>query len=306
MKQSDGEEKLIIAISSSALFDLSEGHRIYLNEGISAYEDYQQANEDIPLAPGDAFTFVNKVLKLNEMLNNSFAEVILLSRNSSHTGLRIFNSIEHHGLNIMRAAFCGGMLPYRYIKAFKCHLFLSTHQEDVSHALSQGVAAARLFPSSAHQYEKDNQLRIAFDGDAVIFSDQSEQIFQDRGLKAFTENERREAKLPLSGGPFKAFLSQLHTIQNKYGDLEESPIRIGLITARCAPAHERVIRTLRAWGIKLDETLFLGSLDKMDFLSAFQADIFFDDQEYNCEKAAKSVTTCHVPYGINNSQNKNG
>jgi len=225
-------------------------------------------------------------------------EVILLSRNSADTGLRVFNSIEHHGLSITRAAFTGGQSPYRYVPAFGAHLFLSASPEDVRDALDAGCAAATIIPSGAEQNDSQS-LHIAFDGDAVIFSDEAERVYKEKGLAAFTASERAAAKEPLSGGPFKNFLAALHRIQASCPE-DGSLIRTSLITARSAPAHERVIRTLRAWNIRIDEALFLGGLDKGVFLKAFGADIFFDDQQGHCESASRHVATGHVPHGVAN------
>lgn len=291
--------KLVIAISSRALFDLSESHEVYETHGLKAYAEYQIEHENEPLAKGEAFQLVEKLLKINSLLSDApRVEVILLSRNSADTGLRIFNSIQHYGLSITRAAFCGGESPYRYVSSFGCHLFLSTHPEDVRQALDSGFAAATILPGKAQQKEGE-QLRIAFDGDAVLFSDEAEQIYQRDGLEAFTESERAAANLPLKGGPFKIFLSALQSIQAEFSE-GDCPIRTALITARSAPAHERVIRTLRAWNVRLDESIFLGGLNKGEFLRAFQADVFFDDQEGHCESAREHVATGHVPNGIKN------
>lgn len=291
--------KLVLAISSRALFDLSDSHSVFEAEGLEAYSRHQIEHENDVLKPGDAFYIVKKLLRLNELLDGEpRVEVILLSRNSGDTGLRVFNSIEHYGLSISRAAFCGGESPYRYVSAFGCHLFLSTHADDVRHALDHGIAAATLMPSQAVA-EHGDQLRFAFDGDAVLFSDESERIYKQQGLQAFAANERAEAKTPLSGGPFKAFLSALQSLQKEFGD-DQMPIRTALVTARSAPAHERVIRTLRAWDVRLDESLFLGGLDKGAFLKAYGADVFFDDQKSHCESARSHVATGHVPHGIAN------
>ena len=206
--------KLVIAISSTALFDMRESHDIYEAEGVTAYAAYQREHEDDILAPGEAFPLVTKLLRINEKLGGEpRVEVILLSRNSADTGLRVFNSIAHHGLNITRAAFSGGKSPYRYVSAFACHLFLSTHAEDVRSALDSGMAAATLLPSqSGSSSASDAELRFAFDGDAVLFSDASERIFKERGLDAFTENEKASARMPMDPGPFKNFLQTLHSL----------------------------------------------------------------------------------------------
>jgi 5'-nucleotidase len=293
----EGKAPLIVALSSRTLFDLDESNRVFEEEGVEAYRQYQIAREDEPLEPGVAFPLVQKLSRLNAQLPGRI-EVILLSRNAADTGLRVFNSIQHHGLAIERAAFCGGESPYRYMEAFGCDLFLSTVAEDVRHALATGVAAATLLPSKA-QSGVDDVLRLAFDGDAVLFSDEAEQVFKREGLEAFRSSERDAAKRPLQGGPFKAFLAAVHRIQQEFSP-DACPIRTALVTARSAPAHERVIRTLRAWDIRLDESLFLGGWSKGAFLKAFGADIFFDDQALHCESARDHVAAGHVPHGIAN------
>ena len=294
------DDKLVIAISSRALFNLDDSHQVYQNEGLQAYSDYQVAREDQPLEPGEAFPLVHKLLRLNQLLGGEQqVEVVLLSRNSADTGLRVFNSIEHYKLSINRAAFCGGESPWRYINAFGCHLFLSSEAEDVRNALDCGVAAATLV-SGARPDTGSDQLRFAFDGDAVLFSDEAERVYKSQGLEAFTASEKAAAHQPLAGGPFKPFLSALHRLQQAF-PATEAPIRTALVTARSAPAHERVIRTLRAWNIRIDESIFLGGLNKTDFLRAYQADVFFDDQQTHCESASPHIATGHVPHGVANS-----
>lgn len=290
---------LVIALSSTALFDMRESHSIYENEGVAAYAEYQRQREDDILPPGEAFPLATKLLRINEKLGGDpRVEIILLSRNSADTGLRVFNSIAHYGLNITRAAFSGGNSPYRYVSAFACHLFLSTHADDVRSALDNGMAAATLLPSQSGPSESD-ELRFAFDGDAVLFSDASERIFKERGLDAFTANEKAAAHEPMDPGPFKSFLQALHALQSEF-PADECPIRTALVTARAAPAHERVVRTLREWDIRIDESLFLGGLSKGDFLNSFGADVFFDDQQTHCTSASEYVATGHVPHGVAN------
>ncbi len=294
-------QKLVIAISSTALFDMRESHRVYMEEGVDAYAAYQRAHEDDVLAPGEAFPLAKKLLRINENLGGEpRVEIVLLSRNSADSGLRVFNSIAHHQLAITRAAFSGGGSPYQYVAAFGCHLFLSTNGEDVRNALANGVAAATLLPSGIQRQSHD-ELRFAFDGDAVLFSDASERIFKEQGLSAFTENEKLAAHQPLDPGPFKNFLQALHGLQAEFG-VEHCPIRTALVTARAAPAHERVVRTLREWNVRLDESLFLGGLDKGDFLKSFGADVFFDDQQSHCDNASPHVAAGHVPHGVANER----
>ncbi len=290
-------DKLVVAISSRALFDLTESHRVYTEAGVDAYHRYQIEHEEQMLGPGPAFVLVNKLLRLNRA-DKQYVEVILLSRNSADTGLRVMNSIHHHGLDITRAAFTKGEPTSRYVPAFGAHLFLSADTEDVKRVLNEGYAAATIVSSVVGKNESD-ELRIAFDGDAVLFSDEAERVYQESGLAAFSKSETDAALRPLSGGPFKEFLAGLHRIQSDFSD-GASPIRTALVTARSAPAHERVIRTLRAWNIRIDEALFLGGLDKGEFLRAFGADIFFDDQRTHVESASKHVATGHVPHGIAN------
>ncbi len=302
MTSSAEQPRLVVAISSRALFDLDESHQVFESQGMDAYWEYQIAHEDDVLEPGVAFALTRKLLGLNQLLGSQGqVEVILLSRNSTDTGLRVFNSIEHHGLDISRAAFTGGSSPYRYASAFGAHLFLSAHPDDVRLALDNGLAAATILPARApRESTASGQLRIAFDGDAVLFSDEAERVYRQHGLQVFSASEKASARKPLSGGPFKGFLSALHHLQARL-PVEDSPLRTALITARGAPAHERVIRTLRDWQIRIDEGLFLGGQDKGAFLKAFGADIFFDDQQSHCTSANAHVPTGHVPHGVVNS-----
>jgi len=294
-----GDDRLVVAISARALFDLSESHDLFENSGLEAYREYQMARENELLAPGIAFPLVQKLLKLNDAAPAApRVEVILLSRNSSDTGLRIFNSIEHYKLSIVRAAFTGGAPTAPYVASFGAQLFLSANPESVARALHDGVAAATILPSKAPQTASD-QLRIAFDGDAVIFGDESERVSEEQGIDAFHRNEVELADQPLSGGPFRGFLAALHGLQEAF-PADASPIRTALVTARSAPAHKRVILTLRSWGVRLDEALFLGGRDKGPFLEAFGADIFFDDSHANIESARGYVTAGHVPHGVRN------
>ncbi len=303
-------DPLSVAISSRALFDLEDSHALFEREGIAAYQAYQREREDQVLAPGIAFQLVRKLLALNAIPAPAGAErrprveVILLSRNSSDTGLRIFNSIEHHGLDIRRATFTSGAPTWPYVKPFGADLFLSANPESVRRALENGIAAATILPTAARPGSVAAQgrdpLRIAFDGDAVIFGDESERVSREQGVEAFGLHERERAREPLSGGPFRGFLDALHRLQEAFPAGEDSPIRTALVTARSAPAHERVIRTLREWGVRLDEALFLGGRPKGPFLEAFGADIFFDDSDENIASARDHVAAGHVPHGVAN------
>ena len=292
------DEFLTIAISSRALFDLGESNHIFEQEGLESYRRFQIDRERETLLPGEAFGFVEKLLNLNRLLGRRRVEVVLLSRNSADTGLRIFNSIKAHGLDITRAAFSGGSSPYRYARAFGCSLFLSSHLQDVSEALENGLASALLVGGGALRIDNED-LRIAFDGDAVLFSDEAEKVFAERGLEAFVSQEEKSADEPLAGGPFRHFLEGLEKLQREFSDVR-CPIRTALVTARSAPAHERVIKTLRDWNVRLDESLFLGGRDKTEFLRAFVAYFFFDDQAINCERASAHVAAGHVTHGVKN------
>lgn len=298
------DDRLIVAISSRALFDLSESHAVYEAGGVEAYQQHQVLHEDVLLQPGVAFELTRKLLRLNEA-GQQHVEVVLLSRNSADTGLRVFNAISHYKLGITRAVFTSGRDTSRYVPALGTHLFLSADPEDVRHALESGHAAATIVPRLGYDLADRmssaaiDELRIAFDGDAVLFSDEAERVFQAQGLDAFSASEASAAGTPLGGGPFKNFLAALHRIQTDF-PRDRQPIRTALVTARSAPAHERVIRTLRAWGVRIDEALFLGGLDKAEFLRAFGADIFFDDQRRHVESASRVVPSGHVPHGITN------
>lgn len=292
-------QKLVVAVSSRALFNLDASHRIFETEGKEAFCRHQIEHEDETLEPGFGYNLVKKLLQLNAKIDvPPLVEIILLSQNSADTGLRIFNSIAKHHLGITRAAFTSGMSPYNYIRPFGVHLFLSANADDVVKALDAGFAAATILSGTTQDLHSE-QLRIAFDGDAVLFSDESERVYREEGLEAFAEHEKNAARTPLSGGPFKEFLAMLHCIQSLFPP-DAAPIRTALVTARGAPAHERVVRTLRAWDIRIDEALFLDGMNKGAFLQAFGADIFFDDQRGHCEAARELVGTAHVPHGIAN------
>ncbi|MBL4672779.1 MAG: 5'-nucleotidase [Arenicella sp.] len=295
------KQKMVIAISSRALFDLEESHCVFEKEGVEAYCRYQLERENEILKPGTAFPLVQKLLRLNELGEaRERVEVILLSRNSADTSLRVFNSIQEHNLPITRAAFTNGSSPFKYVEPFGADVFLSTDPEDVASALGAGFAAATMLPSNTkNSVANKGKLSIAFDGDAVVFSDEAELVYQQKGLVEFAKHEVRAAKKPLPGGPFRNMLSALHRIQSEFPQ-GESPIRTAIITARSAPAHERVIRTLRAWDIRIDEAVFLGGLPKGAFLRTFGADIFFDDQQGHCDSARQHVPTGHVPHGVKN------
>lgn len=295
------EKPLTIAISSRALFNLDTSNQVFEKQGVKAYADYQIKHEEEVLKPGVAFALVKKLLAFNQEKRR--VEVILLSRNSPDTSLRIRQSIQSHQLDIERAVFTNGETPYLYITPFGVDLFLSANPTDVRRALEAQCAAAAIYTDTIKEktHPQSEQLRIAFDGDAVLFSDEAERIYQNKGVDAFVEHEQASAKKPLPPGPFKNFMAALHQLQQATPSDHACPIRTALVTARSFGAHERVVRTLRSWGVRIDEALFLGGLDKGAFLRTFRADIYFDDQPMHCRKTAKHVSTAHVPHGVINA-----
>lgn len=304
------DDYLVIGISSRALFDLSEENEIFEKQGVDAYTKYQIEHEKDILKPGAGFALVKAMLKLNEIIKNKRkTEVIIMSRNNANTSLRIFNSLKHYNLNISRAALTSGTSLHKYLESFKTDLFLSAYEEDVQEAINSNIAAGLIYTNLAsnfNPYEEIEQIRIAFDGDAVLFSPESEKIFKEKGIDAFLENERENAKKALPEGPFAKLLKTISYIQSQFSNTKTVPIRTALVTARNAPAHERVIRTLREWNVRIDEAFFLGGVGKTEVLKAFGAHIFFDDQPLHCEPASELVSTARVPYKILNEEKMNG
>lgn len=296
----DLENRLVVGVSSRALFDLTVENGIFEEKGVKAYCDYQVAHENEPLKPGPGFRLIKALLSLNELSDKKpRVEVIIMSRNSADTSLRVFNSIEHYGLNITRAVLSSGGSLAPYLSAFKTDLFLSAYEDDVQSAINSGIAAGIICSDANADYggedEDIKQIHIAFDGDAVLFADESEMIYQAKGLEAFDENERINSNKPLPQGPFAKFLMTISNIQKEFPP-EEAPIRTALVTSRSAPAHERVIRTLRTWNVRIDEAFFLGGVAKKDVLEAFGAHIFFDDQAIHTDPASEVVPSARVPY----------
>ena len=292
----DGQ--LVVAISSRALFDFEEENRFFEQSDDRAYMKLQLERLEQPAKPGVAFSLVKKLLAFNQG-DAPQVEVVILSRNDPVSGMRVFRSAQHYGLPIQRGSFTRGQPPWRYLKPLNANLFLSAHLSDVRAALDAGVPAAQVYPHSAHASEAHpHEVRIAFDGDAVLFSDEAEQVFAAQGLSAFQAHERDKATLPLSAGPFKPLLAALHRLQR--AGTPRMRIRTALVTARSAPAHERAIRTLMDWDIEVDEAMFLGGLDKGAFLREFEPDFFFDDQTGHIESAAQHVPSGHVVSGVKN------
>ncbi len=293
--------KLVVAISSRALFDFEEENRLFEQENDRAYMALQLQRLDMPAPPGVAFSLVKKLLAFNTH-EQQRVEVVILSRNDPVSGMRVFRSARHYGLNIVRGSFTRGEAPWRYLRPLRANLFLSTHLSDVRAALAAGVPAAQAYPQSVHASDAHpHEVRIAFDGDAVLFSDEAEQVFQRQGLNAFQQHEQDRAAVPLPDGPFKPLLVALHRLQQ--ASSATMRIRTALVTARSAPAHERAIRTLMDWAIDVDEAMFLGGLDKGEFLREFEPDFFFDDQTGHIESAARHVPAGHVASGVSNPGN---
>ena len=302
------ERKLVISIASSALFDLSESHDVYVNNGVDAYRLHQEKNIDNPFPKGVAFPFIRRFLAINNAFpDQSPVEVVLLSRNSPETGLRIFRSIKHYDLNITRAAFMTGSSPYEYIPAFNSSLFLSGNEADVKKAIEFDYPAGVVLPSTVYDDEYDNELRIAFDFDGVIADDEAESVYKKNDdLDEFEAHETAKQSIPHQPGPLADFLKKLSFMQ-KLEDkkLKKDPtykkiLRIAIITARSAPSHERVVTTLKNWGVSADESFFLGGMDKSRILTILKPHMFFDDQLSHLQSPAGDIPMVHIPFGIAN------
>ena len=294
--------RLVVAISSRALFDFEEENHLFEDSDDRAYMALQQQKLDEPAKPGVAFSLVRKLLAFNTS-EHQRVEVVLLSRNDPVSGMRVFRSCQAHGLpSVQRGVFTQGRDPFRYLRPLGAHLFLSANEQDVSEALALGFPAARVLTESvAAGVDYPHELRIAFDGDAVLFSDEAERVYQAEGLEAFQTHEISKAELPLSGGPFKPLLAALHRLQQAASSQRSGMgIRTALVTARSAPAHERAINTLMKWNLAVDEAMFLGGLEKGPFLREFEPDFFFDDQTGHVTAAALHVPSGHVRAGIAN------
>lgn len=287
---------LVVGVSSRTLFDLEMENEIFYSKGYAAYRHFQIEHERDILKPGPGFALIKALLSLNGPdPDKRKTEIIIMSRNMADTSLRMFNSLEYYELDITRAVLTGGGRIAPYLNAFKVDLYLSKNSEDVQSGINAGVASAILYDKPDNPTEHLNEIRIAFDGDAVLFSDESERIYQEQGLEAFVRHEKANGMKPLPDGPFAKLLRSLSNIQSEYDDLS-CPIRTALVTARNTPSHERVIRTLREWNVTINEAFFLGGISKSDILAAFRPHIFFDDQISHCERAAHLVPTARVPW----------
>ena len=294
----DLSEKLVVGVSSRALFNLETENEIFDKEGITAFRAYQLQNEDELLEPGTAFHLVQSLLQLNNQASQPVVEVVVMSRNSPETGVRVLNSIKNHHLEITRVAFSGGEPLAPYIDAFAVDLFLSKDDKDVQTVIDSNVCAAALIYAPPTSFNpNDNRVKIAFDADAVLFSDESEVRFKTEGMEAFHKHEGENENVPLNEGPFANLLKKLSKIRQFLPMKPElSPLRIAIVTARNAPSHMRVIKTLRKWDVYVDEAYFMGGVSKDKVLKAFGAHIFFDDQDAHLESASKLVPSGKVPY----------
>lgn len=287
--------KLVIGIASSALFDLKAADEVFKRRGTKAYMDYQRRNEKRALRPGTAFSLVRALLGWNQLLGKEgFVEVIVVSRNDIDTSIRIFNSIQHHKLAIERGAFTGGRPVARYLKPLGIDLFLSANEEDVRGAREADVASGFIYPKPPRVDVSLKEVRLAFDGDAVIFSDEAEMEYQKGGLRAFVEHEVRNASRPLAEGPFANLLRTLSRLQAMFSR-EQVPLRTALITSRGCPSHERIVRTLRAWGVRIDEAFLMSGMPKEEIVRSFSPHIYFDDMEAHCGTTSTFVPTARVP-----------
>jgi 5'-nucleotidase len=302
------EHKLVIGIASSALFDLTASHQVYLEGGAEAYRNYQQQQINTVLDKGVAFPFIRRFLSINQHHpQSSPVEVVLFSRNSPETGLRVMNSIAHYGLDISRACFLTGESPYRYLPAFNTSLFLSANEEDVRRALDANFPAGLVLPSRTEDDEADGELRIAFDFDGVIADDESETVFKrNNDVGEFHAHETARVAIPHQPGPLADLFRKLSLMQQLEDEAQRADpaykkiLRIAIITARSAPAHERVVTTLKSWGVSANETFFLGGMEKARVLSIFRPHMFFDDQLSHLQSPAGNIPMVHIPFGIAN------
>ena len=308
----DISQKLVIGVASSALFDLSGSHQIYLDSGADEYRNYQEKHIDVVLDRGVAFPFIRRFLNIHKYFpRQSPVEVVLFSRNSPETGLRVMRSIAHYGLDISRAAFMTGASPYPYLPAFNTALFLSANEQDVQSAIAAGYAAGLVLPSKIDDDENDAELRVAFDFDGVIADDESETVFKQSGLDQFHAHETLHIAKPHQPGPLAAMFQRLALMQRMEERMARRDpnyrklLRIAIITARSAPSHERVVTTLKSWGVSANETFFLGGMDKARVLSVFKPHIFFDDQLSHLKSTPEgTIPMVHVPFGIANIKQK--
>lgn len=303
------EDRLVIGIASSALFDLAKSDKVFRTKGVKAYREYQEKRLNKPLKPGVAFPFIKRLLSLNNLAepNDPLVEVIVLSKNSPDTGLRVMHSIEHHSLPITRAIFQQGQSPYRFMRALNMSLFLSANAEDVRQAVAETLPSGRVL-TSAFVDDDETDLRIAFDFDGVLADDASERVMKDGGLDRFHQHEIANITTSHNPGPLQDFLKGINRIQNREEEERQVDreykirVRVSVVTARNAPSHERAVKSLKQWGLQVNDAFFLGGIDKSKILHTLRPHIFFDDQELNLKSASATVPCVHVPFGVANEQ----
>ncbi len=309
----DLENKLVIGVASSAIFNLKEADRVFREEGEEAYRIFSREKENEPFLPGSGFSFIKRLLAINSPAEQfEPIEVVLLSKNDADTGNRVFNSFKHYNMGVTRAAFTCGQNPYTYIKAFNASLFLSANERDVSEAAALGFPAGLILPHEWEGHDEkvnlDDILKIAFDFDGILADDSSEKVFKERGLAEFQHHEEENSHVPMASGPLLTLLRKISAIQKTEFERQKlephykPKIQTAMVTARNAPAHERVIQSLRHWGIHIDVSFFLGGISKAKILSEYRPHIFFDDQKLNLAKPDIPMAMVHVPYGIGNQE----
>jgi len=302
------EDKLVIAIASSALFNLAESDEVYKKEGVDAYRKYQKEKLNHPFAKGVAFPFIRRLLNLNKLYPEKPVEVIFLSRNDPYSGQRMYRSAQHYELEITRGAFLAGRSPHEYINAFNASLFLTANKDDAIEAIKAKFPAGIVLESAVSDDENDSELRIAFDFDGVLADDESERVFSEGQIEAFMKNETEKKDLPHEPGPLKDLLDKISKFQKieaeamKKDTNHKPALRIAIITARNAPANERFVTTLESWNISVDETFFLGGIEKSRILKVFKPHIFFDDQKGHLEPTSTVIPSVHIPFGIKNKE----
>jgi len=302
------EKKLVISVASSAVFNLTEADKVFREQGEEAYRKYTLENEEAPFEKGSGFSFLQRILAINDAKTDfEPIEVVLLSKNDADTGNRVFNSFKHYGMSVIRAAFTNGASPYTYMDSFNSCLFLSANKEDVEGAVSQNFPGGLILPSLSggeEQTDVSEPLKIAFDFDGILADDSAEKVFKEQGLKEFYSHEEKLSKIPLPPGPLLTLLKKISDIQKLEFDRQKTDvhykprIQTALITARSAPAHERVVHTIRHWGIHIDSSFFLGGISKSRILDQYRPHIFFDDQIQNLENVSVPMAMVHVPYGV--------
>lgn len=301
------DNRLVIGVASSAVFDLSESDSVFRSEGEEQYRKYQERNLDVALPKGIAYPFIKRLLALNDLnASDPLVEVILLSRNDPDTGLRVMKTIEHYGLGMTRAIFTQGRSPYEYIPALNIALFLSGHKPDVEAAISSGHPAGQVLDSNFDDDENETILRIAFDFDGVLAGDESESVMQSDGLTAFHDHEVKNVTQPHNPGPLKELLVRIAKIQSaeeshkQLNPNYENRIRVSIVTARNAPSHERALKTLKSWGVMANDAFFLGGIEKSRILGVLKPHIFFDDQSGHLQSASAVAPSVHIPFGVTN------